>query len=132
LITRLTGKIGADAYGEVKLYERGELNWKGFSLKPISYFEDKIINAELIYFFNKFISCYAGYRFFEQRRFNYVSGERVFDIYIRTFGPFGKLKVDWRKNSRIEIMASYDYYRYSDSTPPSQNGNLFINVVWNF
>jgi hypothetical protein len=132
LITMFTDKLGSGIYGELKLYERGELNWSAFSTKPINYFEDKIINAELIYFFNKFISFSGGYRFFEQKRFNYVDGERVFDTYIRTFGPIGRLRVDWKENSRIDITGSYDYYRYGNGSPGSSNSSIYVNAVWNF
>jgi hypothetical protein len=61
LITELTKHIGIDIYGEIKLYERGELNWRAFSQRPINYFEDKIINSEINYFFNNFITISAGY-----------------------------------------------------------------------
>jgi hypothetical protein len=132
LVTRFSDKLGSDIYGEVKLYERGELNWSDFSSRPVNYYEDKIINAELIYFFNKFMICAGGYRFFQQSRYNYIESERVFDTYIRTFGPFARFGFELRDNSRIEILASYDYYRYADKTPPTQNGNLLINAVWNF
>ncbi len=132
LITNFTREVGTDFYGEVKLYERGELNWRAFSIRPVNYFEDKIINGELFYIFSKFITCSAGYRFYEQQRFNYVNGDRVFDTFIKTFGPFAKLKINWRENSRVEILGSYDYYRYGDTTPPSSNSNLYVNAVWNF
>lgn len=132
MIVKLGKYFGTDIYGEVKLYERGELNWNAFSQRPVSYFEDKIINSELNYFFNNFITFSAGYRYFEQRRFNYVNGERVFDNFIRTTGPFARLKVEWKHNSNIEIIGSYDYYRYGDGTPGSENSNIFINANWNF
>lgn len=132
VITNFTRHVGADVYGEIKLYERGELNWREFSIRPVNYFEDKIINGELIYFFNNFINCSGGYRFYQQSRFNYIDGARVFDSYIRTFGPFAKLKINWKGNSRLEILGSYDYYRYSDKTPGSSNSSLYVNAVWNF
>jgi hypothetical protein len=132
LILRFTKHIGADIYGEVKLYERGELNWNAFSQRPINYYEDKIINSELNYFFNKFITLSAGYKYFEQRRFNYVNGERVFDTFIRTSGPFAGLKIYWKRNSTVEILGSYDYYKYGDESPSTENSNLYINVNWNF
>lgn len=132
LIVNFTKHIGTDIYGELKLYERGELNWNAFSQRPINYYEDKIINSELNYFFNKFITLSAGYKYFEQRRFNYVNGERVFDTYIRTTGPFAGLKIYWKQNSNVEIMGSYDYYKYGDDTPPAENSNIYINVNWNF
>ncbi len=132
VITNFTSHTGADVYGEIKLYERGELNWREFSIRPVNYFEDKIINGELLYFFSKFITFSGGYRFYQQSRFNYTDGIKVFDSYIRTFGPFAKLKINWKGNSRVEILGSYDYYRYSDATPSSSNSSLYVNAVWNF
>jgi hypothetical protein len=131
-ILRFTRFWGMDIYGELKLYERGELNWNAFSERPLNYFEDKIINSQLNYFFNKFIIVSAGYRFFEQRRYNYVEGERIFNTYIRTYGPLVKLNVDFKNNSRIEFVGSYDYYDYYGKQPSSSTGNLYINVYWNF
>lgn len=132
LIVNFTKHIGTDVYGELKLYERGELNWREFSQRPVNYYEDKIINSELNYFFNKFITLSAGYKYFEQRRFNYINGERVFDTFIRTSGPFAALRIYWKQNSLIEILGSYDYYKYGDDTPSAENSNIYINVLWNF
>lgn len=132
LIVRFTRHFGADIYGEVKLYERGELNWNDFTQRPVNYFEDKIINSELNYFFNKFITFSGGYRWFEQRKFNYLNGERVFDNYVRTSGPFVKIRAEWKRNSVIELLGTYDYYRYGDGSPGSDNGNVYLNASWNF
>ncbi len=123
---------GIDMYAELKLYERGELNWRAFSLRPVNYFEDKIINAELNYFFNKFITLSAGYRYFEQKRFSYTDGNRVFSNAVKTYGPMAKFRVYLKDNSLVEIIASYDYYKYGNLLPSSANGNTYINVRWNF
>ena len=132
LIVNFTRHFGTDIYGEIKLYERGELRWSAFSQRPISFFEDRILNPELNYFFTPAVTLSAGYRYFEQRRYNYVEGERVFDTFIRTTGPFVRLKIEWKRNSRIEILGSYDYYEYGDATPSTQNSTLYINASWNF
>jgi hypothetical protein len=132
LIVNFTKHIGTDVYAELKLYERGELNWREFSQRPVNYYEDKIINSELNYFFNKFITLSAGYKYFEQRRFNYLNGERVFDTFIRTSGPFAALRIYWKQNSLLEILGSYDYYKYGDDTPSTENSNLYVNIMWNF
>jgi hypothetical protein len=132
LILKFGRYFGTDIYGEIKFYERGELNWSEFSQRPVNYFEDRIINSELNYFFNKFITFSAGYRYFEQRRFNYINGERVFDNFVRTTGPFAGIKAEWKRNSFIEITGSYDYYRYGDSTPGSENSNFYVNATVNF
>lgn len=132
MIVNFSRHFGADIYGELKLYERGELNWREFSQRPVNYYEDKIINSELNYFFNKFITISAGYKYFEQRRFNYLAGERVFDTFVRTSGPFAALRIYWKQNSMVEVVGSYDYYKYGDLTPPTENSNLYINAAWNF
>lgn len=132
LIIKFTKHLGTDVFGEIKFYERGELNWNAFTQRPVNYFEDKIINSELNYFFNKFITLSGGYRWFEQRRYNYVNGERQFDNYVRTMGPFFKLRAEWKRNSIIELLGSYDYYSYGDGTPGSDNGNIYLNASWNF
>ena len=131
IVTPLT-HFGVDIYGEVKLFERGELNWREFSQRPVNYFEDKIINSELNYFFNKFTTISAGYRFFQETRYNYAAGVKVFDTYFRTSGPFARLSVYWKKNSRIDLITSYDYYKYGDATPSTAYSNTSINVLWNF
>lgn len=132
MIVKFSKHFGTDIYGEIKFYERGELNWSEFTQRPVNYFEDKIINSELNYFFNKFVTISAGYRFFEQRRYNYIAGERVFENFVRTTGPFAALKVLWKRNSTIEILTSYDYYKYGDENPSTENSNIQINANWNF
>ena len=124
--------FGLDLFGEVKLYDRGELNWREFAEKPLNYFEDRIFNTRLNYFYTKDIVVSGGYRFYEQRRFNYVSGVKTFDSSIKTYGPVGQLRMYISNKSYIEMVASYDYYNYGSSAPRSSNGNLFINVLWNF
>jgi len=132
VITKFSRYVGADVYGEVKLYERGELNWSEFAVKPENYYEDKIINAELNYFFDKFMVVSAGYKFFEQTQFDYINGEKEFANFVKTLGPFVKLSFRWKQNSVIEFVGSYDMYRYSDNTPGTANPNLYINSVLNF
>ncbi len=131
-ILRFTRAFGMDIYAELKLYERGELNWNAFSERPLNYFEDRIINSELNYFFNKFIIISAGYTYFEQRRYTYNNGSRVFDTFVRTYGPLAKLKIDMIDNSRVEITGSYNYYDYGKLQPSTSSGNLYMNIYWNF
>jgi hypothetical protein len=128
----LNSHFGADIYTELKLYERGELNWREFSIRPVNYFQDGIINAELNYFFNKFITLSGGYRYFEQKRYNYTNGVKVFDTFVKTQGPQVKFRVYLKDNSLVEIISSYDTYSYGNNIPTESNGNLYVNVLWNF
>jgi len=131
-ILNFSPEVGIRIYGELKLYERGELNWKEFSSRPLSYYEDRIINPELFYYLTKSLVIYGGYKYFEQRRFNYTNGVRVFDASIRTYGPVGRLRLEYKKNSFLELVANYDRYEYGGASPSANNLNLFVNALWNF
>ncbi len=128
----LSRYFGVDVFGEIKLYERGELNWTEFAERPLDYFEDRILNSRLNYFFTNSIILSAGYRYYEQRKFNYTNGVKSFNSFIRTHGPIGQLRAYVTNNSYIELIASYDFYDYDNLAPNSSNGNLYINVLWNF
>jgi hypothetical protein len=129
---KFSGDFGFDVYAELKLYERGELNWREFSEKPVNYFDDRIIDAQLDYFFNKFMTLSGGYRFFEQRMFNYINGDKIFSTSVKTFGPVLRLRADIQKYSYIDLIASYDTYNYGNTLPSTSNGSLYLTVQWNF
>jgi hypothetical protein len=132
LIIKLPFNIGVDVYGEIKFYERGELNWGNYSQRPVNFFEDIIYSPRLNYFINRFITLSAGYKFFEQKSYKYVNGERKFDYYVRNFGPVGIFRIEWQNNSRLEVITGYDYYRYSNTSQKSEHLNIIINALWNF
>lgn len=129
---RFSGDFGVDVYTELKLYERGELNWREFSERPVNYFDDRIINAQLDYFFNKFVTFSGGYRYFEQRMFNYINGDKIFSTSVKTYGPMLRLRADVQKYSYIDLVASYDTYSYGNTLPSTSNGSLYLTVQWNF
>ncbi len=126
------GDLGIDLCGEIKLYDRGELNWKAFSMKPLNYFEDRYINVSLIFINENNFLFSGGYKYFEQRKFNYLNGEKIFDTFVRTQGPFTRLRFYLKDSSFLELVSSYDYYRYSNSSQNSSNGNIYINALFNF
>jgi hypothetical protein len=129
---KFSQKAGVRVYGELRLYERGELNWREFSSRPVNYYEDRIVNPELFYHLTKSLIIYGGYKYFEQRRFNYTKGVRVFDVSIKTYGPVGKLRLEYKANSFLELNASYEKYDYGGSSPSADNLNFYVNVLWNF
>lgn len=130
-IFNLTKSFGLKLYSELKLYERGELNWREFSSRPINYFEDRIINPEVFYNLSDFAVISAGYTHFEQGRFNYVNGEKEFDASVKTYGPIVRLSVNY-KSSLLELISSYDKYDYGNGIAGTSNINLYVNIQWNF
>ncbi len=131
-ILNLTNSAGLKLYSEIKLYERGELNWREFSSRPVNYFEDRIVNPELFYYLTDYLVVSGGYRYFEQKRFNYENAERVFDASFKTYGPIVRLRLDYKRASLLELITSYDKYDYGNGIPGTSNVNLFINILWNF
>jgi hypothetical protein len=128
---KLIRNVEFRVYAELKLYERGELNWGSFSTKPVSFFEDKIINPELIYYYSDKISFSVGYRYFEQKRYYYENGNRIYDYSVKTYGPVAKLLIDINRKSLIEIIGSHDSYIYVKNNPAEKHFNLYLNVIWN-
>lgn len=119
-------------YGELKLYERGELKWKDFLLRPLNYFEDRSLYAFLNYTPFEILTLSAGYQYFEQRRFNYLNGERIFDTFVRKVGPVSQVSIYLNTHSYLELVASYDYHQYEDPLQNTSNGNIYLNILWNF
>ncbi len=132
LIITMNKYFGLDNYGELKLYERGELKWTSFATKPTNYFEDKVLTFRLNYFLSNSITLSAGYRYYKQKRFNYVNGERIFDTDFRTYGPMVRALVYWKNSSRLEIIYSYDFIDFSNNLTPNRNSTISFNAYVKF
>jgi hypothetical protein len=130
-IYNITEKLSFDFYSEVKLYEQGQYNDRDFSLRPVNFFIDQFYFGEFGYLLNDFIKLSAGYKFFEQRRFEYEHNERVLKSKFNTSGVLGKLSLFINQNSLISIIGGVDFLRYDNSSLNSSAGNLQMMVQWN-
>jgi hypothetical protein len=120
-----------DFFGNFKLYEQGSYNEKEFSEKPLTYYEERKINAFLGYKFTENLIFSIGFGHFIQRQYIYDSGNKFLRRTIANYGPVGKLQYYFLNNSKIEITGSKDYLESSDNSTVNKSESLFINVLWN-
>lgn len=117
--------------GELKYSEQGEFFNDEFSVNPLTYYEDKNFTAELFYklFENLIIS--GGYKYFEQRRYDYASGFKQLKNTIINAGPLANLRLYLNNFSFVKFTYSLDNYRYSESSLNNSSSSVILNVEWN-
>lgn len=117
--------------GEVKYSEQGEFFNDEFSVNPLTYYEDKNFIVELFYklFENLIIS--GGYKYFEQKRFDYASGTKELKNTIINAGPLANLRLYLNNFSFVKFTYSLDNYRYSESSLNNSSSSFILNVQWN-
>lgn len=71
-VMKLSSKISAFVFGDLKLYTRGELYWSSFSEYPLNYFVDKTIWLSF-YYSSEIYRCGIGYKYFALAQYNYAS-----------------------------------------------------------
>ena len=120
-----------DFFGNFKLYEQGSYNEKEFSEKPLTYYDERKVNAFLGYKFTENLIFSIGFGHFIQRQYIYDSGNKFLKRTIANYGPIGKLQYYFSNNSKIEITGSKDYLESSDNSTVNKSESLFINVLWN-
>ena len=94
----LTGRLGIDLYGVLKLYERGELQWAEFQERPVTYFDERTIMGSFRYRFPGGLLFSVGIRYFNQSRFAYAGSERTLDQRLRSIGPV--TAIEWLIGNR--------------------------------
>jgi hypothetical protein len=127
----ITDKLTLKLYGELKLSEQGEFNDSAFSVKPLAYFDDRNVIGKISYMFFGFAELSIGYKYFQQKRFEYTSGERNLKSTIRNYGPVGWLNLYLTKNSYINFTGGIDYFKYDDSSLDNSSSSLALNILWN-
>ena len=77
------------------------------------------------------MEVFAGYKYFEQKRFDYDLGERKLKNTIRNYGPIAGLNFYLTKNSYINFTGGIDYFRYNDAALNNSSTSLTLNILWN-
>lgn len=126
-----TSKFNLGFYGILKYYEQGQFNNTSFSVKPIAYYEEQLLNPSVNYLLNGFVNIGIGFKFFQQDRYLYENAVKTLANNYKTYGPIGTLNFYLNNNSVININGGLEYVRYSN---PSQNNSavyLLMNILWN-
>jgi len=123
--------MNLDFIGELKLSEQGEFFNDEFSVNPLTYFEDQNYNLSLWYEVIKNIYFSAGLRYFEQKRYDYVSGIKTLKNRIINSGPVVNLRLYLNNNSFVKFTYIYDNLRYSDTGFNQTSSSVNISIQWN-
>lgn len=114
---------------QLRLYERGELRWSAFTLRPLNFFDERSLAVSLS-IEKGFVRCAPGFRFFQQTRYNYSGFEKKIESEIRSLGPTFRAEVFLRNGGRVFIDGWYQITRET-SLERRRVPNVTMNLSWN-
>ncbi len=126
----ITRHIGLDFFVYLKLYDRGQLNWKEFTERRENSFVDKTYALQARYSPEPGTVFAIGVRYFSQSRYTYAGVQRSLDSFLRSFGP--TCLIVWRLNtfSEIGLKGWYEQRRLGDGeTKALANMTMNINIL---
>ena len=107
----ITRRLGIDAFGIVRVYERGELRWQEFSERPLQQVQEVTFSPQIRFSNNETVMCAVGIRSFGQKRFRYDNGVRVFESTYYSIGPTAALTLTFSSRSRVELRGWREYQK---------------------
>ncbi|MBN1447752.1 MAG: hypothetical protein JXA28_07455 [Bacteroidetes bacterium] len=113
----------------LRFYERGELRWSAFTVRPIQYFDERSITCALLRI-SEPLRASVGFRLFEQRRFVYERGEKVRNGLLRSYGPTTSVRLRFSRASEIIADGWYQLTTENEGTI-RVTPNISLHLVWN-
>lgn len=127
----ITDNFFVNLFTGLKFSEQGEFNDDEFSVRPLSYFEDVNMASSLNYLFFEFVELSAGYKFYQQKRYDYVDGVKVLSNTVRNFGPVAGVKAFLKNNSYIHVTGGIDFFKYDNSSSDNSSASVLVRIIWN-
>jgi hypothetical protein len=128
-LLRLTGSIWAELQLHLRFYERGELQWSAFTVRPLQYFDERSISLSLLRLGER-LRASMGFRLFEQRRYGYKRLDRLTAGTLRSYGPTASLRLGI--TAATDILAEGWYQLTSENDRPTRTTpNVALRVLWN-
>jgi hypothetical protein len=128
-LLRLHGTIWAELQLHLRFYERGELHWSAFTMRPLQYFEESTLSLSLLRLGEK-VRAALGFRLFEQRRYGYKGLNRQAAGTLRSYGPTASMRL--RITDATDILAEGWYQLTSeDNRATRTTPNVALRLLWN-
>ncbi|MFZ1729622.1 MAG: hypothetical protein WBQ23_08330 [Bacteroidota bacterium] len=128
-LLRLGSLIWAEMQVHLRFYERGELRWTAFTLRPLQYFDERTFSLSLLRLGNR-VRASLGLRYFEQRRYAYEGLDRKPAGTLRSYGPTASMRL--RLSDATDIMAEGWYQLTSENESATRvTPNVSLRVFWN-
>lgn len=115
----ITRRLGCDLFGQVRIYERGELRWNAFSVRPLHYFDERTYLAVLRYRPTERLLFSVGIRSFRQSRFGYSASERILESVLQSSGPTTRIR--WVVTGRTELSMDGWYEQQTQTGLPDRS-----------
>jgi hypothetical protein len=133
-VSLFSRRIWAVVHAHLRFYERGELFWSDFTMRPISAFSERTIAVFLEYRAweddsGQGVRAAAGLRSFTQDRFDVRNNQRVHAGTLRTWGPAARLAYHLDHDSMV---LTDGWYQITDATGTFRNAtpNVQIQLIW--
>ncbi|MBR9979262.1 MAG: hypothetical protein KFH87_14355 [Bacteroidetes bacterium] len=127
-LLRLGGSVWAELHFHLRLYERGELRWSAFTMRPLQFFDERTLSLSLLRLGAR-IRASIGIRYYEQRRYGYSGREREPAGILYSYGPTADLRL--RLSTSTHVMAEGWYQLTSENSGHLRSTpNIALRVFW--
>lgn len=125
---RLHGSLWIDAALHFRWYERGELRWAAFTVRPVQFFQEQTFSLALQRRASNW-DISVGLRYFEQRRYRYTGNQRSPDAHLANYGPTVQIQCTFFERSRILVDG---WYQLTDEAgrPKRSTPNVLLHTTW--
>ena len=127
----MSSSMGLDFLLHVRLYERGELQWKAFTERPQQYFREVTFSPAVRYTIQERLVCAAGFRSFVQNRYLYNGAARVADGNYFSYGPTTSIVLMAPSGWRLEIQGWKEFQKETNQ-PTRDVSNIMMSAKANF
>ena len=127
----MSSSMGLDVLLHVRLYERGELQWKAFTERPQQYFQEVTFSPAVRYTIQERLVCAAGFRSFVQNRYLYNGAARVTDGNYFSYGPTTSIVFMAPSGWRLEIQGWKEFQKETNQ-PTRDVSNIMMSAKANF
>ena len=127
----MSSSMGLDVLLHVRLYERGELQWKAFTERPQQYFQEVTFSPAVRYTIQERLVCAAGFRSFVQNRYLYNGAARVTDGNYFSYGPTTSIVLIAPSGWRLEIQGWKEFQKETNQ-PTRDVSNIMMSAKANF
>ncbi len=114
--------------GFIKSSEQGDLNWKGFTIYPQRYLEEKFIHPKFIARF-RYFSVQVGYRTYSVTAYRYTNNERQIDTSVRSSGPSLDFYFKPDTKSALQLRSWYEFI-FQNAQPAREQINLTLDLSY--
>jgi len=126
---RLHDRLYVDASVHLRWYERGELRWAAFTVRPLQFFEERSIAVSLMHREDRWEAA-TGIRLFEQTRYGYEGLARIEAGRLRSIGPTATFRYALTGGSYVLVDGWLQFTSENDRSPRA-TPNVILHSVWN-